>query len=165
MPGDESMWLTPPLLLSNYGKDGCVNSQVCVDASFALKLILPESDSERAEALWQSWLDAHTEIIAPVLFVYETSSVLRNRVHRKDLTTEEGEEALTFFIELAVSYLHPPELRQLAWQLATQFHRPTVYDSFYLALAQISACPLWTADRRLYNAVKDELDWVYWIGA
>lgn len=158
------IWLTLPVQLSNYGEDGCVNSQVCVDASFALKLVLPELDSERAEELWQSWLDAHTEIIAPVLFVYETSSVLRNRVYRKKLTAEEGEEALTFFTNLAVSYLHPPELRQLAWRLATRFRRPTVYDSFYLALAQLRGCPLWTADRRLYNTVKDELDWVYWIG-
>jgi predicted nucleic acid-binding protein len=25
-------------------------------------------------------------------------------------------------------------------------------------------CELWTADERLYNAVKDELPWVKWLG-
>ena len=141
-----------------------MSSQVCVDASFALKLVLPESDSDRAEELWQSWIDAHTEIIAPLLFVYETTSVLRNRVYRKELTAEEGEEAFSFLTDLPVKYFHPTDLRQIAWDLAKRFNRPTVYDCFYLALARIRACPLWTADRRLYNAVKEELDWVYWLG-
>ncbi len=25
-------------------------------------------------------------------------------------------------------------------------------------------CPLWTADTRMWRAVKDQLDWVHWIG-
>ena len=45
-----------------------------------------------------------------------------------------------------------------------QFNQPTAYDTAYLALAQLDRCDFWTADRRLYNTVKEELPWVKWIG-
>jgi predicted nucleic acid-binding protein len=48
--------------------------------------------------------------------------------------------------------------------LAKKFDRPAAYDSHYLALAEMLGCELWTGDRRLYNAVKDELPWVKWLG-
>lgn len=36
----------------------------------------------------------------------------------------------------------------------------SVYDAHYLALAQRLSIELWTADKRLYNAVKSSLGWV-----
>ena len=47
------------------------------------------------------------------------------------------------------------------WQLAAHFQQPQAYDSFYLALADLMRVPFWTADRRLYNAVRGELRWVH----
>ena len=139
-------------------------SQICVDASLALKLVLSEPDSDRAEAEWQSWLKARLDIIAPFLFIYETTSVLRNRVYRGELTQPEADEALRLLSELGINYLHPQAIRQSAWELARRFNRPTAYDSFYVALAQHQGCPLWTGDKRLYNAVKGQLGWVHFLG-
>ena len=48
--------------------------------------------------------------------------------------------------------------------LATRFNRPAAYDAHYLALAEMMNCEFWTADRRLFNVVKDELPWVRWLG-
>ena len=48
--------------------------------------------------------------------------------------------------------------------LATRFNRPTAYDAKYLALAEMMNCEFWTADERLFNAVRDELSWVRWLG-
>ncbi len=42
-----------------------MTSQVCIDASIALKLVLDEADSDKAHALWASWAAADLEIIAP----------------------------------------------------------------------------------------------------
>jgi len=141
-----------------------VNSQICVDASLALKLVLSEPDSDRAELQWQNWLKARLEIVTPFLFIYETSSVLRNRVYRREITQREADEALRLLASLGIVCLHPPAIWQPAWELAGRFNRPTVYDSFYLALSQHQGCPFWTGDRRLYNAVKNELRWVHWLG-
>ena len=41
---------------------------------------------------------------------------------------------------------------------------PAVERKVYLALAEIAEQPLITADRRLYNAVHEHLDWVQWVG-
>ena len=139
-------------------------SKVCVDASFGLKLVFSEDESDQAEAEWENWINSGTEVEAPFLFVYETTSVIRNRVYRREITQSEAEEALSILAGLPISYLHPPAIRPAAWELSRRFNRPTAYDSFYLALAQLESCDLWTGDRRLYNVVKSALQWVHLIG-
>jgi predicted nucleic acid-binding protein len=39
-----------------------------------------------------------------------------------------------------------------------------VYDATYLVLSQFRGCEFWTADERLFSAVKDELALVRWLG-
>jgi predicted nucleic acid-binding protein len=141
-----------------------VDARICIDASLALKLVLSEQDSNQAEVKWQNWVSSGVEVAAPYLFIYETSSVLRNRVYRKELTPHEADEAVDILGGLSITYLHPPAVQESAWVLARRFNRPTLYDSFYLALAQDLGCPLWTGDKRLYNSVKDQLDWVHILG-
>jgi predicted nucleic acid-binding protein len=138
-----------------------VASKVCIDASLGLKLVLSEPDSDQAEREWQNWLRSGIEIVTPFLFLYETASVLRNRVYRKEITQTEADEALSILAGLGITYLYPPAIRQHAWELARRFNRPTSYDSFYLALAKLEGCPFWTGDRRLFNAVKNQLEWVH----
>lgn len=139
-------------------------SKVCIDASLGLKLVLSEPDSDHAESEWQKWVRSGVEIVAPFLFLYETTSVLRNRVYRKEITQSEADEALGILAGLGITYLHPTAIRQSAWTLARRFNRPTVYDSFYLALAQVEGCPFWTGDRRFFNAVKGQLEWIHALG-
>ena len=38
---------------------------VCVDASFALKLVLDEPESARVSELWAAWIEAGVAIVAP----------------------------------------------------------------------------------------------------
>jgi predicted nucleic acid-binding protein len=49
-------------------------------------------------------------------------------------------------------------------ELGQMFALPATYDSHYLALAESKECELWTADMHMWNNVKDQLDWVQWIG-
>jgi predicted nucleic acid-binding protein len=55
-------------------------------------------------------------------------------------------------------------LLKRAYELATQFDRPTAYDSQYLAVAERYQCDFWTADERLFNAVTASLPKVRWLG-
>jgi predicted nucleic acid-binding protein len=41
---------------------------------------------------------------------------------------------------------------------------PAVYDTHYLALADILGCDLWTADERFFNSVKEQQPRVKWLG-
>ena len=50
---------------------------VCVDASFAVKLVLPEEHADRARDLWAEWERQKRERFAPALWGYEVASVVR----------------------------------------------------------------------------------------
>lgn len=141
-----------------------MESKICVDASLALKLVLPESDSDLAQAQWQDWIAAAVEIIAPDLFTYETTSVLRNRVYRGEISQSEADEALRIIESLEIAYRQPETIRQSTWELARRFNLRTAYDAFYLAVAQDEGSSLWTGDKRLYNTIKDQLKWVHVLG-
>ena len=139
-------------------------SLVVVDASFALKLVLPENYSERVRQMWESWVKEGTEVSAPYLLTYEVVSVLRNKVFRGELSPEEGEGALLVIQAQGIRLLHVEGLEQVAWDLAKEFNRPAAYDTSYLALAQVLDCEFWTADAKLKNAVRGNLHYLRWVG-
>jgi predicted nucleic acid-binding protein len=140
-----------------------MNSLVCVDASILIKLVVEEEQSDRASALWDSWVDDGVEIVAPTLFSYEVTATLRKKVHRQLLALAEGKEAFAAALAVEMTLMAPSGLHERAWELAARFNRPTAYDSHYLALAEMLGCEFWTADQRLFNAVRDELGWVRWL--
>ena len=141
-----------------------MNSPVCVDANLVLKLVLTEADSVQAETLWAQWISENREIVAPYLLAFEVTSVIRTKVHRQVISSDAGDQAFDAVHTQGVKLLHPDGLHQRAWELAKRFNRPQAYDSHYLALAEMLSLELWTADKRLYNAVKDALPWVKWLG-
>lgn len=139
-------------------------SLVVVDASFALKLVLPEEYSERVRQVWKSWIKKGTDISAPYLFAYEVVSVLRHKVYRGELSPEEGEVAFLAINAQGIRLLHVEGLEQVAWDLAREFNRPAAYDTSYLALAQVLDCEFWTADVKLKNAVSGNFHHLRWVG-
>ena len=40
-------------------------------------------------------------------------------------------------------------------EIAAQFQLKWIYDAFYVALAEIVGCDLWTADEALHDAVRE----------
>ena len=132
-----------------------MKSKVCVDASLALKLVFAEGDSLSAQNLWETWADADIETVAPVLFSFEGTSVIRNRMYRGLVPPEEAELMFKTFHLLGVQLLYPERLHERAWEIAKKFSRPQTYDSHYLALAEILDIEIWTGDECLYNAVKN----------
>ena len=137
-----------------------MSPQVCVDASFALKLVLEEEGSETAQALWAAWSAQDVEIIAPCHLIFEAASVIRNHVYRRSISAEAGQAAFDAFLAQEITLQHPDSLDKRAWELAEQYNRPAAYDASYLALAESAGCELWTADGRLDKAVRDALPWV-----
>jgi len=140
-------------------------TEVCVDASLAIKVVVPETGSENADALFGHWADEEVQLIAPVFFEVETDSILRQKASlRRELTAEQAQGAFAALRALPIKTRHSAEQRERAWEIACDFQFPTVYDATYLALAELSNCEFWTADEKLFKQVRDRLTFVQWLG-
>ena len=51
------------------------STEVCVDASLAIKVVIPEAGSDKADALFDQWAGESIQLIAPVFFEVETDSI------------------------------------------------------------------------------------------
>jgi predicted nucleic acid-binding protein len=133
---------------------------VAVDASFLLKLFLPEDKSDRAEELWKAWIGDHVEILAPTLVTFEVSSVIRNKVFRGILSEREGGEIISLLRQLDISFIYVDELLEIAWEIGAILRNSNLYDCFYLALSKFLKIPLWTADKKLFQSAQKEFPFV-----
>ncbi len=144
-----------------------MNSRVViVDTSIVVKWVLDEPDSAIAIALLRKWISEATAIRAPALLAYEVTNVLYQRVRKGELSFDKAKQALTdvFTSELKLKFSDQASLSMKAIELAHQHALSAAYDPHYLALAERENCEYWTADKRLWNAVKDKLSWVRWFG-
>jgi predicted nucleic acid-binding protein len=130
------------------------DSKVAVDSSFLLKIFLPEENSKEAEKLWLQWIEDSIEVVAPALIVFEASSVLRNNAFRGVITEDVADTLIVHLKELDIRLVYTDDLLLEAWELGKLLKSPSLYDCFYLALSRFLDIPLWTADRKLYNASK-----------
>ena len=67
------------------------------------------------------------------------------------------------FLELEIDFQDPFVDYPQILKLAHSFNR-SVYDASYISLAKKNRVDFITGDKRLFNAVKDQLKWVKWIG-
>ncbi len=89
------------------------------------------------------------ELQVPAIFTAEVTSALRALVHRKALDPIRAVTALTEILAMkTLSYPFEPFARR-AWELRDVM---TVYDAWYVALAERLETDLVTADKRLAGA-------------
>ena len=110
---------------------------VCLDASVVLKLLVYETDSERAV----QWLNSH-----------EGASVLQRRVRIGEVTAQERTDALDVLESMQIRSIWDYALIRQATALADEMGQPTVYDTIYLAVAERERCIFLTADQRFARA-------------
>lgn len=122
----------------------------CLDASVVLKLLVFESDSNRAV----EWLNSHEaeELVAPAFLFAEVASVLQRRVRMGEVTTQERSDALDALESIQIRPIWDHALIRRAIALADEIGQPTVYDTVYLAVAEREQCILLTADQRFAKA-------------
>lgn len=130
-----------------------------MDASFVLKLALPEPHSEAVRSRWAEWVRDGVTVVAPWLWLFEVHAVLRRKVVRMELTDAEALDVWRLLRRQGIRPIHPRSLFDRAWVVARELARPTTYDAVYLAAAELRGCELWTADARLANAAS-ALPWV-----
>lgn len=136
---------------------------VVVDASVALKWALDDEEHvAQAVALRDAAVYGRRfEMVAPSLWVYEVTNGLVVAARRGRVDPAMGRRALRLILALGVRVADPAAVD--VYREAERFGI-SAYDAAYLALALAIGAPLWTGDRRFYEAVRGRTDLVRWIG-
>ena len=135
----------------------------CVlDASVVAAAFFQEAHAGRARALLVSGRQMH----APDLVYAELANVIWKRCRRGEIDQDEAGRLLGDFLRLPLEITPCGHLAEPALQLALGTGR-TVYDCMYLALAVTTRTVLFSADKRLVNALADTplAKHAAWIGA
>jgi predicted nucleic acid-binding protein len=119
---------------------------IVIDASVALKWVLSETASDKADAL----LDQ--DLMAPVLWLTEATNALWRRARIGDITAEQAIVRLSDLRKAPVASLAVEPHLERALGLAIEIGHP-VYDCIYLALALHHDTHVVTAERRFAATV------------
>ncbi|MFO1049435.1 MAG: type II toxin-antitoxin system VapC family toxin [Geminicoccaceae bacterium] len=119
---------------------------IVLDASVALKLLLPETDSAMALRL----LHGPAVLAAPDILSFELAAAIAKYYRRRLITLDEARVAAAA-AKRVVTDLHPSQpLLVPAFELSLLLGH-AVYDCLYLVLARWLSVPLLTADRRMHG--------------
>jgi len=121
--------------------------RLVIDASVAVKWVVPEPDSDQAAALLE-----HT-LVAPDLFFAECANVLWKKLRRGDLTEEEAGIAARTLEQVDLAVVPSRAYLGRAVSIAAALERPA-YDAIYLAVAEALGLRLATADARLIRKMR-----------
>ncbi len=133
---------------------------IILDASVVIKWFSEEEYTEKALELRERIRYGEEQVIEPDLLLYELANALKYNPH---FEVQDVCDALTSLFDMNIDIVTPlPEIIDVAIKLAFE-HAITVYDAFYIALAQETGLILITADKKLYERVPS-LEFVKFIG-
>jgi predicted nucleic acid-binding protein len=121
-----------------------------VDVCVAVKWFVPEKYSQEAAVL----LNGSYSLMAPDYLLPEAGNVFWKKIRFKEISLEEGQQALTAIQNAPMQLEDSKLLLQDAFDLANQSGR-SIYDCFYLALAIRDNCQMVTSDEKFYNALQN----------
>lgn len=140
------------------------SSIVCIDANILLRRLLGGPKYEKTRSKWLDWnKNQQTTLIAPPLFNFEVTAVVWRYVYLKQITPNEGIEALETAFEQDIQIRYPSNLHLKAWEAAQKLNLPQAYDAHYLALSQIYNCDFWTLDEKLYHTARAKFSFAHLI--
>lgn len=119
--------------------------RMVLDASVAVKWLLPEEDSEKARHVFSEWNAGRIDLVAPSLLPAEAASALWKKVRKKEVDKGRAAQLFWEFQHLNVPLVPADGLVFSALDFAFLYGHP-VYDCIYVALAVRERCRLLTAD-------------------
>ncbi len=120
-----------------------------IDASVAALWYFPEPLTPHADAL----LAGSCDLLAPDLLHVEIAGLVARRVRLGEIDEEGARAVLAELRQVPFDWTPVSALVAAALNLALRGDLP-LSDSLYLALALQAACPLVTADRKLYDLAR-----------
>jgi predicted nucleic acid-binding protein len=121
-----------------------------VDASAVAKWFLEEEDSDKAILVRDAHIDGRVKLVAPDLIVYEVANALNYNPKVSDVQlAARVQDLYDYDLDLVPpSAEYTTRTAKTARELSV-----SVYDASYIALADIIATNLVTADRKLHEKI------------
>ena len=124
-----------------------------LDASVIVKWFTREEKREEALRYREMFINDEIEIVVSDPILYEIGNALR---YNPSFNDEDVRLAVRSLIDLGINIIIPTtEILDMAINLAFKYDT-TLYDSVYLALAEILNDTLVTADKNLYDKTKEK---------
>ena len=98
---------------------------------------------------WAESAIARDGLAAPELVLAETANILHRLERANAISRIQANGAHADLLELAIELFPFAPFARRAWELRSNL---TVYDAWYVALAEALGCPLLTLDRKLSRA-------------
>jgi predicted nucleic acid-binding protein len=130
-----------------------------LDASVALKWVLPEADSPMANRLRSEYHAGLHVLLAPDIFPVEIAHALTKAERQKTVPVGQGWLLWQDIIADCPSLVPSIPLLPRAYAIAAQM-RIGIYDCLYVALAEQQSCVLLTADTRMLNALRQQFPFI-----
>jgi predicted nucleic acid-binding protein len=115
-----------------------------VDASIAVKWVIPEVLSDKADRV----RTGDDDVLAPDLLLVEVANALWRKTAAKEISPREADDAFELVRHSGLDLRSTGPLLPRAMDIARRLDHP-VYDCVYLALAEREHAALVTADHRL----------------
>ena len=115
-----------------------------IDASIAVKWVIPEVLSEQADRV----RDGEDDVLAPDLLLVEVANALWRKSTAREISAHEADVAFDLVRRSGIDLRPAGPLLPRAMDIARRLAHP-VYDCVYLALAQREHASFVTADHRL----------------
>ena len=127
-----------------------------IDASFAIRSVLPLHHSEKVTDRLEEWLEAGIKIAVPGLWLLEVSSTTHRVMMQHQISPEEADAVLEALLGLPVEVIQEDtDLCRRAFVWASRLGHFTICDSVYLALAERLNAEFYTVDKKLFNRCQE----------
>ncbi len=126
--------------------------RIVLDSNVALKVVLPEADSDVAIELVKSFHAGIHTVLAPEVFHIEVAHALTRAERQKRIPDGSAWPLWQSVMADCPQLFDSAPLMKRAIQLSSEF-RVGIYDCLYVALAEQENCNLVTADARLVNSM------------
>ena len=128
----------------------------CIDASFALSLVLPGALRAEVRDFWTNWIAEERVILAPRSWVLDVTNAL-GRLASMDgggLDREQATDALDYLLDLPVQLYDVEAHAMEMWrEVMVGMNVASAYDACYILTAMQSDAELWTCDPKIAEQV------------
>ncbi len=130
-----------------------------IDSSTAVKWVLPEIDSDKADALRIDFRNGLHDLHAPDIFTVEAAHALTRAERQGRVSVGDARKLLLDILTTPPNLIPIQQFLLRAVDISSAM-RTGVYDSLYVALAEQETCEFVTADDKLVKKLQPQFPFI-----